>query len=62
MGSSRSAGYAREISSQLVFRLVLATVVVVLVGVWLHLWWLAVVYAGFWGFMVVRGQRRDSRR
>ena len=35
-------------------------VVVAIVGGWLHLWWLALVYAAFWGYMILRGLRRGS--
>jgi hypothetical protein len=54
----RGRVYPRQISSALVIRFVVMTVVVVLLAVWLHLWWLALLYVGFWGLMVVIGSRR----
>jgi len=37
------------------------TVVVVLLAIWLHLWWLALAYVVFWGFMLTVGNRRARR-
>ena len=55
------ARYARRISSAVVVRVIVMLVVVAIVGGWLHLWWLALVYAAFWGYMILR-VRRDSRQ
>lgn len=37
-------------------------VVVAIVGGWLHLWWLALIYAAFWGYMILRVQRGSRSR
>jgi hypothetical protein len=50
------------VSNALVVRVVVMAVVVVVVAVWLHLWWLAVLYVAFWAFMLFRGRRRATRR
>lgn len=51
------ARYARQISSAVVVRVIVMLVVVAIVGGWLHLWWLALVYAAFWAYMIFRVQR-----
>jgi hypothetical protein len=37
-------------------------VVVAIIAVWLHLWWLAILYIVFWGVMLLIGRRRSTRR
>lgn len=54
--------YARGISSAVVVRVVVMLIVVAIVGGWLHLWWLALIYAAFWAYMIFRVQRGGSRQ
>lgn len=42
-------------------RAVVMAVVVAVVAVWLHLWWLAVLYVVFWGVMLLLGMRHARR-
>jgi hypothetical protein len=49
-------------SNALVVRVVVMAAVVAVVAVWLHLWWLALLYVAFWGFMLLRGRQRATRR
>jgi hypothetical protein len=37
-------------------------VVVAVIAIWLHLWWLALLYVAFWGLMLLLGRRRAARR
>jgi hypothetical protein len=50
--------YAQAISGSLVLRVVVMAVVVAVLAVWLHLWWLAVLYVVFWAAMLPLGRRR----
>jgi hypothetical protein len=45
----------------LVVRVVIMVAVVAVIAIWLHLWWLAVLYTAFWGSMLAIGQRRARR-
>jgi hypothetical protein len=45
-----------------VLRFVVMAVVVAIVAVWFHLWWLALLYVAFWVLMVLLGRRRATRR
>jgi len=40
--------------------MVVMLVVVAVVGGWLHLWWLAAIYAVFWAILILRGLRRGT--
>jgi hypothetical protein len=46
----------------LLVRAVIAGGVVVLLAVFAHLWWLALLYIAFWGFLVLRTRRRNPSR
>jgi hypothetical protein len=37
-------------------------VVVAIIAIWLHLWWLAILYVVFWGVMLSIERRRSVRR
>jgi hypothetical protein len=49
-------------SNALAVRVVVMVVVVAVLAIWLHLWWLAVLYAAFWSSLTFLASRRTRRR
>jgi hypothetical protein len=49
-------------SNALIARVAVMVVVVAVLTIWLHMWWLAIAYAAFWAALLVVSRRRAARR